>query len=164
MFHESMDRIKTMAIIHEKLYQSKDLGRINFRDYINDITDTMFISYGLNSHKVKLKKDIEKITLGINTAIPCGLIINELVSNSLKYAFPEGREGEIRVALRMNDKEEVELTVSDNGVGMPEELDYKKTGSLGLNLVNALIMQLRGRIELHREQGTEFQIAFRRHE
>jgi two-component sensor histidine kinase len=108
MFRESMARIKSMALIHEKLYRSKDLTSINFSEYISDMTDDIFISYGLNSGKVRLKKDIDQITLGIDTAIPCGLIVNELLSNSLKYAFPEGMEGEITVALCMNDKEEVE--------------------------------------------------------
>ncbi len=162
MFRESMARIKSMALIHEKLYRSKDLASINFSEYISDMTDDIYISYGLNSGKVRLKKHIDQITLGIDTAIPCGLIVNELLSNSLKYAFPEGMEGEITVALCMNDKEEVELTVGDNGVGMPEELDYGKTGSLGLSLINALVKQIQGKIELDKEKGTEIRIRFRR--
>ncbi|MBL7031654.1 MAG: PAS domain-containing protein [Nitrospira sp.] len=161
MFRESMARIKSMALIHEDFYQSRDLANINFGDYLDRLTDRMYLSYELQHDKVKLNKDIEQVTLGIDTAIPCGLIVNELFSNSLKYAFPDEREGEIRVALSMKDKKEVELTVGDNGVGMPEDMDYKTTRSLGLNLVNALVTQLRGRLEMQTKQGTEFKISFR---
>jgi two-component sensor histidine kinase len=162
MFNESINRIKTMASLHEKLYQSEDLAKINFSDYIRDMADHMFMSYGLSPHQVKLIKEIEGITLGAGTANPCGLIINELLSNSLKYAFPEGRTGEVRVVLRKNDNDEIELTVGDNGVGMPDDLDIKNTDTLGLKLVNALVSQLRGKIELNRKEGTEFRVTFRR--
>ena len=161
MLGDSMGRIKTMALIHEKLYKAKDLAKVDFNDYLKDMINSMFMSYGLSSHKVALKTDVEDVAFGIDTAIPCGLIINELVSNSLKYAFPEAREGEIKVSLRRNDKAEVELTVSDNGVGMPEDVDFRKTDSLGLNLVNTLVGQLQGKIELYREKGTEFIITFK---
>lgn len=161
MFSDSISRIKTMALIHEKLYRSEDLTKINFSDYISDMADNMYRSYRLSSSKVRLKKDIEQISLGIDAAIPCGLIVNELLSNSLKHAFPDGREGEIKVALRAKDKEEVELMISDNGVGMPQALDFRSTDTLGLTLINALTGQLKGKIELNREQGTEFIITFR---
>jgi PAS domain S-box-containing protein len=164
MFSDSMNRIKTMASIHEKLYWSKDLAKIAFSEYIEDMTDNMYASYGLSPHRVVLKKDIENITLGIDTATPCGLIVNELLSNSLKYAFPEGRGGEIRVSLHTHGEDEIELIVSDNGAGMPEGLDFRNTDTLGLNLINALAGQLQGKIELNTEQGTEFRIAFRRRE
>jgi two-component sensor histidine kinase len=160
MFNDSMNRIKSMALIHEKLYQSEDLSKINFSNYIKDIVDKIFMSYGMDLHTL-LKKDIEKVTLGIDAAIPCGLIVNELISNSLKHAFPEGREGEIKVAIRRNDKDEVEITISDNGVGMPEGLNFRNTDSLGLSLVNILTKQLHGNIELDREKGTEFKITFK---
>jgi PAS domain S-box-containing protein len=164
MFNESMSRIKSMALIHEKLYRSEDLAKIIFSEYIKDMIDSIFVSYRLSSRKVTLKKDIERITLGIDDAIPCGLIVNELLSNSLKYAFPEGRDGEIRVILRTNNKDKIELMIGDNGIGMPEGLDFRKPDSLGLNLVNALVRQLEGNIELCREKGTEFQITFGRRE
>jgi len=162
MFNESMNRIKTMALIHEKLYRSQDLTKILFSDYIRDMVDDIYVSYGTSPHKVKLKKDIARITLGIDTSIPCGLIVNELVSNSLKYAFPDGKGGEIRVSLHKNGKNEVELTVGDNGIGMPEKLNFRDTDSLGLNLVTTLVRQLQGTIELHSEGGTEFRITFKR--
>jgi two-component sensor histidine kinase len=161
MFNDSMNRIKTMASIHEKLYRSEDLSRIVFSDYIADMADRMYESYGLSPHAVKLTKDIERIVLGIDAATPCGLIVGELLSNALKYAFPEGREGEIRVSLREHD-DEIELTVSDNGAGIPEGLDFRNADTLGLNLVNALVRQLQGNMEVFGEHGARFQITFRR--
>jgi PAS domain S-box-containing protein len=163
MFNISINRIKSMALIHEKLYKSKDLAKVDFKGYFKDMINSMVISYRLSSRKVALKTDVEDITFGIDTAIPCGLIVNELVSNSLKHAFLEDRDGEIKVSLSRNGKAEVELTVSDNGVGMPEDVDFRKTDSLGLNLVNALVGQLQGKIELYREKGTEFIITLKSH-
>jgi two-component sensor histidine kinase len=162
MFNESMNRIKTMALIHEKLYRSKDLARIKFSDYIEDMADSIYKTYGLNFDQIKLKQNIEKTSFSIDVAIPCGLIVNELLSNSLKHAFPENREGEISVTLVTNDKDEIELTVGDNGVGMPEGLNFRHTDSLGMNLINGLVTQLQGKIELHTEKGTEFRITFAR--
>lgn len=159
LFNESTNRIKTMALIHEKFYRSDDLSRIVLSDYLKDMMDSILGSYGINARKVHLKKDLEKITLAIDASIPCGLIVNELLSNSLKYAFPDGRSGEIRVSLRKNNGT-VELSVGDDGVGLPGDLDFRNTGSLGLNIVCALVGQLRGSIELHRERGTEFLITF----
>jgi two-component sensor histidine kinase len=150
-----------MSSIHEKLYRSEDLSRIVFSDYISDLADRMYEAYGLSPQTVKLKKDIDRIILGIDAATPCGLIVGELLSNALKYAFPEGRQGEVRVSLREHD-DEVELTVSDNGNGIPEGVDFRNTGTLGLNLVNALVRQLQGKIKLYRENGAGFQITFRR--
>jgi two-component sensor histidine kinase len=161
IFNISINRIKSMALIHEKLYRSEDMAKVDFNDYLKDMINTMFESYGLSSRKVALKTGVEGVTFGIDTAIPCGLIINELISNSLKHSFPEDMEGEIKVALRRNDKTEVKLTVSDNGVGMPEDMDFRNTDSLGLTLVIALIKQLKGEIELYREKGTEFVITFK---
>jgi two-component sensor histidine kinase len=160
IFSNSINRIKSMALIHEKLYRSDDLAKVNFEDYLEEMLNNMLMSYGLNTHKVALTTEVENISLRIDSAIPCGLIINELVSNSLKYAFPEDRKGEIKVAIHLNDSDKVELTVSDNGVGIPENLDFRNTDSLGLNLVNALTSQLQGEIELNRNNGTEFRIVF----
>jgi PAS domain S-box-containing protein len=139
IFKNSINRIKTMALIHEKLYKSKDLAKVNFSDYLKDMINSMFMSYELSSHKVALKIDVEDVAFGVDTAIPCGLIINELVSNSLKYAFPDDRKGEIKVAISLNHRGEVQLTVSDNGVGVPENLDFRKKKLLGVNVVNDVI-------------------------
>ncbi len=166
MFNDSVSRIKTMASIHEKLYQSEDLSKIIFSDYIKDTVNNIYQSYRPGSN-IKLVTDIQEIALSISAATPCGLIVNELITNSMKYAFPatadrpEGMEGEIRVFLHKNDKDEIELKVADNGVGMPEGIDFRNTDSLGLTLVNALVRQLQGEIELNRENGTGFVITFK---
>ena len=163
MFKESVARLKTMSLIHDKLYRSEDLSKVKFSEYISDMVDKMYRSYDLSSRKITLTKDIEKITtLRIDDATPCGLIINELVSNSLKHAFPEGQEGEIKVTLRSNKEGEVEMTVGDNGIGMPKDLDLENSESMGLTLVNALTGQLQAKIELNREKGTEYKISFRK--
>ncbi|MBI4682593.1 MAG: PAS domain S-box protein [Nitrospirae bacterium] len=162
IFDDSINRIKTMALIHEKLYHSGDLARIVFGDYLEDMVDDMYIFYGLNACNIALIKDIDKITLGLDTSIPCGLIVNELLSNSMKHAFPDSRNGEVIVAFHGNDKDEVELTIGDNGIGMPEGLDFRKTDSLGLNLVTTLVKQLQGKIELRGDRGTKFHVTFRR--
>jgi len=162
LFQESQNRVKSMALIHEKLYQSQDLASINFKEYLNTLIIGLFRSYQSHSSHVELKLNVEDITLGIDSAIPCGLIINELVSNSLKYAFPNGREGVISVVLRYLNKKDVELVVSDNGIGMPEDLDFRNSKSLGLHLVTILAEdQLGGEIKLSRDNGTEFRIKLR---
>ncbi|MCP4682121.1 MAG: sensor histidine kinase [Desulfobacterales bacterium] len=162
IFRESQNRIKSMALIHEKLYRSESLANIDLKEYIESVAQSLFRSYGTYSRNIDLKMEVESIRLGIDTAIPCGLIINELVSNSLKYAFPDGKPGEIRISLHSDDKNELELTVCDNGVGIPKELDIGNTKTLGLYLVSILIEdQLQGKIELSRTHGSEFRLYFR---
>jgi PAS domain S-box-containing protein len=160
MFRESQDRIRSMALIHEKLYQSGDLSRIDFNEYVRNLTANLLRSYGVGAGTIKLKIDVGDILLGIDQAIPCGLIVNELVSNAFKYAFPGGRRGEISVAMGRNG-EKFTLVVADNGVGMPESVDYLRTKSLGLQLVNTFVEQLEGKISLDRTAGTKFAIVFR---
>ena len=162
MLIESQNRIEAMALIHEKLYQTENLSRIDFKRYIETLTDTLFDFYGVCAERILLKIDVDKVLFGIDAAIPCGLIVNELVSNSLKHAFPEGRCGEIKIALLPLDENVFELTVSDNGMGLPRGLDFRNTESLGLQLVNILTEQLHGEIEIDRASGTEFKITFKR--
>lgn len=162
MFKESENRVRSMALIHEKLYRSRDLANIDFRGYTQDLVADLFQSYGAKAGKISLKKDIEDISLGVETAIPCGLIINELISNALRHAFPEGREGEIDITFRSSDEDKIELIISDNGIGIPTNFDIRNTKSLGLHLVNILAEdQLKGEIELDRTEGTKFLIKFR---
>ncbi|MHC4266866.1 MAG: histidine kinase dimerization/phosphoacceptor domain -containing protein [Planctomycetota bacterium] len=162
MVKESQDRIKVMALIHENLYRSKDLSNIDFNDYIKSLVKGLFLSYKMDTNKIALKINIETVFFAIETAIPCGLIINELVSNSLKYAFPDGRVGEINITFRSLDKGELEIIVSNDGVSFPKDLDFRNTESLGLRLVTNLAEnQLHGKIELNRSKGTEFQISFK---
>jgi len=127
-----------------------------------NLSRSLFRSYGINEEVVTLKVDAENIKLGIETATQCGLIINELLSNSLKYAFPDGRKGEIFVALHKSGKDGFELEVSDNGVGMPEEIDFFSSASLGLKLIKNLSeRQLKGKIEIKRSKGTKIRITFK---
>ncbi|HEX3035252.1 MAG TPA: histidine kinase dimerization/phosphoacceptor domain -containing protein [Thermodesulfobacteriota bacterium] len=163
-FKESRDRIRSMALIHEKLYQSRDLVGISLREYIKSLTSHLFRSYSANPN-IKLNIDVDNVLVNIDKAISCGLIINELVSNALKHAFTEKKEGEVRIRLHLNnDKGDSEnlctLTVSNNGSPFPEDFDFLNSQSLGLQLVCALTDQLRGTIELDRSGGTEFKIAF----
>ena len=129
---------------------------------LSDLVANLFQSYVKNSGKIKLNMNIENIQLDIDLAIPCGLIINELVTNSLKYAFPAGREGEIKVEFHKTDENMLQLVISDNGIGIPMDMDFRKTGSLGLHLVTILAEnQLHGEINLNRNEGTEFTIKFK---
>lgn len=158
MFKESQNRIKSMALIHEKLYQSEDLAKINFPEYIRSLTASLFRSYGMSAH-IKLKIVLDDVRLKIDTAIPCGLIINELVANSLKHAFSENEEGEISICLQAENEDRIMLIVGDNGVGFPKNLDFRNTESLGLQLVTSLAEQLEATIELH-GPGTQYILAF----
>ncbi len=159
VLRESQTRVRSMALIHEKLYQCEDLANINLEDYIRSLTSYLFNSYGVASHTVKLRVNVESAPLGIDRAIPCGLIINELVSNALKYAFPNGRRGEILVDLLRNGDGTLILTVKDDGVGLPVDMDITDTPSLGLQLVNTLVKQLDGTIEVDSTAGAAFKMV-----
>ncbi|WP_455392107.1 PAS domain S-box protein [[Eubacterium] cellulosolvens] len=158
---EIQNRIRTMALIHEKLYQSKDFAHIDFNVYIKDLINSLFRFYGVNINKIKPKIEVDGISLGIDAGIPCGLIINELVSNSLKHAFKNGTRGEIQIELRQESDDYIALIVGDNGSGFPKDIDFRKTETLGLQLVNTLVDQLGGTIELDSNGRTEFKIIFR---
>jgi PAS domain S-box-containing protein len=167
VFNETQSRIKSIALIHEQLYQSKDLVRIDFAEYTQNLGSYLFQSYGVSSNDIKLRVKVDNILMGVDTAIICGLIINELVSNSLKYAFPKGwarsrgskSKGEICIGLNPYENK-LTLIVSDNGIGFPKDVDFRKTKSLGLQLVVALTDQLGGTIKLSRGIGTTFKITF----
>lgn len=161
IFKESQNRVRSMALIHEKLYRSKDMTKIDFAQYIRELATNLFRSYGIKTNDINLKIDVNNnIFLDVDTAIPCGLIINELVSNSLKYAFSEGEKGEIAIICYPIEEHNLVLIVRDNGVGLPADLDIKNTNSLGLKLVNGLVTQLKGNINLNSSSGTEFKIGF----
>ena len=161
IFKESQNRARSMALIHERLYRSADLKRIDFGDYIQSLSKDLFNTYISDSSIIALKIDVENIFMDINTAIPLGLIVNELITNSLKHAFPNGRKGEISVGFHKKD-EECEFTVEDNGIGFPKDIDYQKTESLGLQIVTNLTGQIDGKIEKHdKNPGTEFKINFK---
>ncbi len=160
MFIDSQNRVKSMALIHEILFQSRDIAKIDFIEYIKTISVQLFRSYGAYSREIGLEINVKDILLDMDTAIPCGLIVTELVSNSLKYAFVDGREGAIYIELSSDQIGTLTLTVSDNGIGLPKHIDLQSMDSLGLKLVVALANQLAGTVELDRSDGTTFKITF----
>jgi len=160
MFKESQRRIRSMALIHERLYQSSDLSRIEFSQYLRNLTTHLFHSYQVDASRVQLKLEAEEVHLNINTAIPCGLIVNELVSNALKHGFPEGRKGELEIGLSAVPEDGYVLKIKNDGVGFPEGLDFRKTETLGMQIINTLVEQIGGRLELSREKGTAFRLEF----
>ncbi len=159
-FQDSQHRIRSMALIHEKLYQSESLAQIDFAEYIRDLTAYLFQAQGAHTRHLTLNVQADEVLLSLDTAIPCGLLLNELVSNALQHAFPDGRPGEIRIELNLCHNSQVTLTVGDNGIGFPAALDFQNTTSLGLQLVNTLVDQLEGAIQLDRSHGTKFLITF----
>ncbi|NJD56325.1 MAG: PAS domain S-box protein [Nitrospirae bacterium] len=167
IFSEIKNRIKSMALVHEKLYMSKDLSKVDFSDYLETLINNLYRFYNVSTTTVALNLDARDIALGIDMAIPCGLIVNELVTNSLKYAFPGGRTGEVLVKLMRTGREDdgrdlYELTVKDNGIGIPQDLDLTGINTLGLYLVTTLVEhQLQGTVSLNRTGGTEFIIRFK---
>jgi len=158
---ESQNRIKSMAFIHESLYQTKDFSSINFTEYVINLSQNLIHSYSNFDNEVKLNLDIQNVFLNLDLAIPCGLIINEIVSNALKYAFVDkGEGGEITIKMK-TEGDNLELRIGDNGKGLPKSIDYRNTESLGLQLVVTLTDQLSGTIELDTEKGTNYTIIFK---
>ena len=160
LFRETLNRVRSMALVHEKLYRSSDVARIDFGGYVRSLITHLFRSYGNRAAGIALEIDAEGISLDTDTTVPCALIINELVSNALKHAFPNGGEGRICISLRPGADDDLVLRVEDNGLGLPETLDFRNAASLGLRLVCALTEQLDGRIETDRGQGAAFRITF----
>ncbi|HEY9643782.1 MAG TPA: PAS domain S-box protein, partial [Coleofasciculaceae cyanobacterium] len=156
---ESQNRIASIALVHEKLYRSEDLANIDFVQYIADLTAHLFDSYNTHSNQIHLKTNIANIPLDIDTAIPCGLIINELVSNALKYAFPHLQPGEIQVTFQQNQDQSLTLIVRDNGIGLSQDFSLKQTKTLGITLVKGLVKQLKGTLEVSAQPGSTFIIS-----
>lgn len=159
VLEESQDRIRSMALVHEQLYQSSGPARIDAAEYLENLIANLASSYGADSRRIQLRITVRDVTLGMNTAIPCGLLVCEVVSNALKHAFPDGRCGEIRVDLRPAGSDRIRLLVSDNGIGLPAAVDFRTTRSLGLRLINALTAQLDGTITRSGDAGTTFDIS-----
>jgi PAS domain S-box-containing protein len=160
VFKESQTRIRSMALIHEKLYQSRDLDKINFSDYIQSLLKDLFRSYQLQTNKISIKSETGHIFLEIDQAILCGLIVNELVSNAIKHAFKGREKGEILVKL-MEDNNEYCIIVKDDGIGFPKDIDLENTDTLGLQLVTSLTSQMSGKIEIIPDGGTTVKISFK---
>jgi PAS domain S-box-containing protein len=161
---ESQNRIKSMAFIHESLYQTKDFSSINFSEYVVNLSHNLIQSYSNFENEIKLNLDIQNVFLNLDLAIPCGLIINEIVSNALKYAFVDKRD-DCEVSVKMTlENEDLVLEVADNGIGLPKEIDYRNTQSLGLQLVVTLTDQLNGTIEMDSGNGTKYTIIFKQNQ
>jgi two-component sensor histidine kinase len=162
LFAKSRDRVETMALIHEKLYRSTDLSNINIAGYVHDLTNQLSKAYGLTSSNIKITADVNsEINLSIDTAIPFGLIINELIANSIKYAFPDNMAGEIMIFIT-READKMVLRVSDNGIGLTADVKSDGTKSFGLNLVHTLVKQLGGEIIVDSSSGgTNFTIYFK---
>lgn len=159
VFEDSQHRIRSMALIHEKLYQSENLAKVDLAEYIQSLTAYLLRSHATSAQEINLQVQADEVFLGIDAAVPCGLILNELVTNALKHAFPDRRPGEIHVSLDAQSEGKFVMTVRDDGVGLPKDLDLEHTETLGLKLVSALVQQLEGGIELDRTGGTTFQVT-----
>ena len=160
IFEESQNRVHSISLVHEKLYRADNLARIDFNDYLLTLTRGLTDSWRGKDGSIHVQVDAEGVQLSVDSAIPCGLIVTELVTNALKHAFPNGSSGNIRVTGLANSEGWLKLTVQDNGKGLPEKIDFRKSGSLGLELVNSLVRQLGAKLEIRRSPGTTFQIEF----
>ena len=158
-YKESENRIHTIALIHESLYQSTNISNINFRDYVEVLVEDIINSFGVSTNKIRTTLELGNYNLGIETAIPLGLIINELVSNSLKHAFNGYDKGDIKIILEKNN-EIYTLTVKDNGTGLPEGFKFEETSTLGILLINSLVNQLEGKLDVEVNGGTIVVIDF----
>lgn len=161
VFRESQQRVRAMALVHERLYQSKDLSQVDLAEYIQNLSNDLLLSYGTDASSITLTTNISDITLDIDTAIPCSLIISELVSNALKHAFSDGRKGEIGIDFHPVDDDRLTLTVRDNGVSLPKDWNLENVESFGLRLVGMLVRQLQGEMEIDRSDGTAFKITLK---
>ncbi len=157
---ESENRIRSMAIVHNKLYNTKDYENIDFGDYVKSLTESFYTTYGMRLNKIAFDINIKNIILNIDTAIPCGLIINELVSNSIKYAYPDQRQGIITISMGFSENGLYSLEVRDNGIGLPQGFDAKTSKTLGIELVTLLTNQLNGKLEIQSGNGVSFKIVF----
>jgi PAS domain S-box-containing protein len=159
---ESRNRVRSMALVHERLYQADNLRKIEFHSYVTSLITDLFKAYGISTEQISLDLQMASVEIGINHAIPCGLIINELVSNSFKHAFPGNKNGVVHISLDFDQKNGMfELVVTDNGIGFPNGIDWKKYDTLGLRLVSTLIKQIQGEVEFCDGPGTCFRIWFK---
>jgi two-component sensor histidine kinase len=160
MLEDNQNRIQSMALLHEILYQSEDLAMVDFPKYVLRTVDYLFRSFGVKDRQIRLHTELDEVALELDDALPFGLLISEIVSNSLKHAFPQGRCGEVSIFLRQQSDATISLILSDDGIGLPRELDWTTTRSLGLRLVRALAQQLRGALEISSRGGTEVRLTF----
>jgi len=156
LFRDSQNRVRLMALIHEKLYQSEDLGKISLEDYIHALVDDLLRSYSMTTEAIELDINVSDIFVEIDTAVSCGLIINELVSNSLKYAFSEAKDSRIEIKARMTSASQFSIHYQDNGIGLPPEFEVETSKTLGLQIVSSLTDQLEGDLAIDSAEGAAF--------
>ena len=159
---ECQNRVASMALIHDKLYRARDLARVSFGEYVRDLTNNILSSYALPARSVRVRLDIDDLSLSLDYAVPCGLILNELMSNCLKHAFPVGHSGTVYIGFHAEGEEELCLVVRDDGVGVPADVDLGRTSSLGWRLIRALVEQLGGVVQCQTAGGTSVEIRFAR--
>ena len=157
----SKDRVKSITLAHKKMSDEEEFIHIDFSGYVKNLINQLLNTQQVDEDRISVKMNIKFALMNINYAIPCGLIINELVSNSLKFAFPDEQKGEINVSLQTDDEDNYILSVSDNGIGFPGNIDFRNPGTFGLQLVNILVDQLNSIVELDREGGTSVKITFK---
>jgi two-component sensor histidine kinase len=158
---DGQSRIQAMSLVHEKLYRSRDLSRIDLAAYARSLAGRLYEAFRVDPDQVRLEMDFGAVSLDINSSVPCGLILNELISNSLKHAFPESRKGRLRIGLNHGPTDTIILQVADDGIGFPKKLDFRQADTLGLQIVNLLVDQLEGTIELGQTNGTTFTVTFK---
>ncbi len=157
---DSQNRIKSMALIHEKLYQSENMACISIKDYVDSLVKNLYNSYGISVDRINIEKDIDDFTFSIDTSIPLGLIINEIISNSFKHAFPDGRKGKISITIKKGENGNFRMEITDDGVGFKEDVDIKNTRTLGMNLIFALTEQINAEIKIEKENGVRYEVIF----
>jgi two-component sensor histidine kinase len=157
-----MYRVHSMAIVHEKLYQSADLARVDFADYAQSLLGYLWRAQGSAASAIQLDLDLKPVFLSVNAAVPCGLILNELFSNALKHAFSGRDSGKVIVSLCEDSQGMVRLGVHDDGIGLPPQMNWEQSRSLGLRIVRTLVRQLHANAEVNNVQGTHFTIFFER--
>ncbi|MBF0517210.1 MAG: PAS domain S-box protein [Nitrospirae bacterium] len=162
ILRDTLTRVQSISLVHEKLYNSETLSQVNIKNYIYSLLKDLFIFFTVDKDKIGIKFEVADVHIGMDTAIPCGLIINELFTNIIKYAFKGRDSGEITIALREEEPDGLELVISDNGVGLPEDVEIGKSKSLGLKVVTILTKQLGGTVEIERGDGTRFILRFKR--
>lgn len=157
---ESQNRVKSMALVHENLYNSENLSKIDLESYVQDLSENLLRSYQAKTSSTKISVAVSNISLDIDTAVPCGLIINELVSNALKYAFLPQQQGEVKISIYRAANQDIILNIADNGIGLPPEINIEQINTMGLRMVTALIRQISGTLTVNREAGSSFMISF----
>jgi two-component sensor histidine kinase len=163
VFKDVISRIGSMSLVHQKLYESRDLSNIDVAEYLRDLAALMTRSYGASPERVRVDLDLESVSMPIDTALPCGLVVSEILANALKYAFPEGRSGRIEIGLRLGEDDQVELRIADDGVGLPEGFLIESQGRMGLKtLRNIVTHQLQGSLQFGSEGGVAYVIRFKR--